>query len=74
MQKSLSTDSFKSSFAGITLIANTFVWFLYSCRLLSKTIGISELSNVQSSLVWSITIIGAVAASIFGFYISTTPE
>ncbi len=73
-QKSWSKDSFKCSFAGIALVANTFVWFLYSCRLLSKTIGISELSNVQSSLVWSITIIGAVFASIFGFYISNNPR
>src|SRR3989304_5880904 len=73
-QKSWLTDSFKSSFAGIVLVANTFVWFLYSCRLLSGTIDGSGVSSIQSSLVWSTTILGAVCASVFGFYISNNPK
>jgi hypothetical protein len=72
-QKSKLSDETKSSFAGIILVANTFVWFLYSCRLLSKTIDTSGIGDFQSTLVWSITILGTVGASVLGFYISNNP-
>jgi hypothetical protein len=71
-QKSKLSDDTKSSFAGIILVANTFVWFLYCCRLLSKTIDINGIGAFQSTL-WSITILGTVGASVFGFYLSNNP-
>jgi hypothetical protein len=70
--KSWSADSL-SSFAGITLVANTFVWFLYSCRILSETIDVTTLSGVQQNTVWGVTILGVVGASVLGFNISNKP-
>ncbi|XHH10152.1 MAG: MFS transporter [Candidatus Bathyarchaeia archaeon] len=69
-QKYLSIGGFKNSFAGIFLVANTFIWFLYSCRLLSAVTVNSTFSNSQVTLIWSMTVFGTVVASVFGFYLS----
>jgi MFS family permease len=60
----------KGSLAGILLVANTFIWYLYSCRLLSEVTLTDGFSGSQTIIVWSMNILGTVAASIFGFYIS----
>jgi MFS family permease len=52
------------------MVANTFIWYLYSCRILSEVTLNSEFSNAQVLLIWSMTILGAVVTSFFGFYIS----
>ncbi len=71
--KSWSADSL-SSFAGIMIVANTFVWFLYSCRILSETIDVTALSGIQQNTVWGVTILGVVGASVLGFNISNNPS
>jgi MFS family permease len=79
-QKSWSAGSL-SSFAGITIVANTFVWFLYSCKILSETINPNNptinsplFSNIQQNTVWGVTILGVVGASVLGFKISNNPS
>ncbi|MGD6934578.1 MAG: MFS transporter [Candidatus Bathyarchaeia archaeon] len=70
MQKDKPSDEIRSSFAGIFLVANTFVWYLYSCRLLSEVTLNGEFSSFQALIVWSMTILGTALASVFGFLIS----
>ncbi len=67
---SVTGKGFKSTFVGITLVANTFIWYLYSGRLLSKITLNSGFSNQQAILVWGMYILATVAAAVFGFHIS----
>jgi len=67
---SVTGKGFKSAFVGIILVANTFIWYLYSGRLLSKITLNSGFSNQQAILVWGMYILATVAAAVFGFHIS----
>ncbi len=64
------TKSFKSTFVGIILVANSFIWYLYSGRLLSKITLNSGLLNQQAILVWGMYILATVVAAVFGFLLS----
>lgn len=61
---------FKNSFTGLILVANTFIWYLYSSRLLSQVTLNSGFSEYQTIVVWGINIFGTIVAAVFGFFIS----
>ncbi|MCW4003070.1 MAG: hypothetical protein NWE95_04060 [Candidatus Bathyarchaeota archaeon] len=68
---SVTVKEFKGIFLGVILVANSFIWYLYSGRLLSKITLNSGFSDYQALLVWGMYILGTVTAAIFGFLVSS---
>ncbi len=67
---SVTSSEFKVSFVGLLLVANAFIWYLYSCRLLSQITLNSGFSDYQSTLIWGLNILGIVVAALFGYVIA----
>jgi MFS family permease len=62
--------SFRSFFAALILVADTFVWYLYSGKFISDITAAAGFSNSQSTIIWAINLIGTVLAIFFGFALS----
>ena len=69
-QKSFKEKDFKSTFVGIILVANSFIWYLYSARLLSKVTLNPDFLGYQTILIWGIFILGTAATAVFGYRLS----
>jgi MFS family permease len=69
-KQSFTGQDLKSTFIGIIIVANSFIWYLYSGRLLSKVTLYSGFSDYQTIFVWGLYILGTVTAAVLGFTIS----
>jgi len=66
---SVGTD-FRNSLAGVLLVANSFIWYLYTGRLLTEITLNSGFSGYQVTVVWGLNILGTASAAVFGFFVS----
>ncbi len=60
----------RSFFAALILVADTFVWYLYSGKLISDVTATSAFVGSESTMVWAMNLIGTVFAIFFGFVLS----
>jgi MFS family permease len=65
---------FKNSLASILLVANAFIWYLYTGRLLAEVTLNSGFTSYQVAVVWGMNILGTAAASILGLFVSSKVE
>ncbi len=61
-------NSPRTTIATIVLVANAFVWYLYSGRFLNNITSSGEFSGTQVNIVWGIYIIGTAVAALCGVF------
>jgi hypothetical protein len=64
-------NSPKTTVATIVLVANAFVWYLYSGRFLNSITSSGEFSGNQVNIVWGVYIFGTAVAALCGVFLIT---
>ncbi|MFB3888762.1 MAG: hypothetical protein ACE14S_04660 [Candidatus Bathyarchaeia archaeon] len=48
------------------MVANVFIWYLYSGRFLTEITGASAFSSFETSVVWGVNVLGTATAAVLG--------